>query len=216
MRASVIERILSSRLVAILRLPDLHQAEAISLALLAGGVRVIEFTLTNPEAASVVGELKRRIPHFSDGRAALGLGSVRSLDEAERAIEVGADFAVSPITDPAIIARCREAGLVSIPGALTPTEIHVAWQAGADIVKVFPAAGLGPGYITSVLGPMPYLRLMPTGGIGIDQIPDFLRSGAVAVGVGGPLSDSQRIAAGDWHGLTQVAAQAAQAAESWQ
>jgi 2-dehydro-3-deoxyphosphogluconate aldolase/(4S)-4-hydroxy-2-oxoglutarate aldolase len=204
--STVIELITETRLVAILRLPDLSRALRLSQALLEGGASVQEFTLTNPEALEAIKEVRAKLPAFNEGRAAVGAGSVRSLAEAEAAITAGAQFIVTPITQLEVIAACKEAGVPITPGAFTPTEIATAWEAGADIVKVFPARMLGPGYVKDILAPMPYLKLMPTGGVDLENLGDYLDHGAVAVGVGGNLLDKEAISNGDWEKITASAA----------
>lgn len=146
--------------------------------------------------------------------AAIGIGSVRNIAEARAALDASADFVVSPITNLAVIEACAEAGVAVMPGAFSPTEIASAWEAGADIVKVFPARGLGPGYIKDVLAPMPYLKLMPTGGIDLKNLQSYFAAGAVAAGIGGNLIDSAAIARGDWQAVADVAAQYAEAARN--
>jgi 2-dehydro-3-deoxyphosphogluconate aldolase/(4S)-4-hydroxy-2-oxoglutarate aldolase len=171
---------------------------------------VQEFTLTNPQALKALREVKRALS-ASATAAAIGIGSVRSLDEAQAAIEAEADFIVSPITNVHIIERCVRSNVAVMPGAFSPTEIANAWDAGADMVKVFPARGLGPGYIKDVLAPMPYLKLMPTGGIDLSNIHSYFAAGAVAVGIGGNLLDKNAIARGDWQTLTSAARQYSEA-----
>lgn len=210
-KAEVLQWIERSRIVAIVRLDDLTHAIAISRALAQGGIVAQEFTLTNPDALRVIEPVQRALA--AEGyEAAVGIGSVRNLEEANAAIASGADFIVSPITRADIIGQCRQAEVAVMPGAYTPTEIAHAWEYGADVVKVFPARQLGPGYIKDVLAPMPYLKLMPTGGVDLNNIATFLNSGAVALGVGGNLIDPQAIRAGDWQSITDIATQYSQAA----
>ncbi len=211
MKSQVLQLINRMRIVAIVRLDDLSQAVAISRALARGGILAQEFTLTNPDALKVVREVKEALS--DDGfDAAIGIGSVRSKDEADASIAASADFIVSPITLPAVIEICNQAEVACMPGAYTPTEIATAWDCGADVVKVFPARALGPGYIKDVLAPMPYLQLMPTGGVDLQNIDKFFAAGAVAVGIGGNLIDSAAIARGDWQAVSDVARQYSQAA----
>lgn len=210
MKSQVLQLITERRIVAIVRLDDLSQAVAISRALAHGGITVQEFTLTNLGALRAVGEVKKVLAN--DGlHAAIGIGSVRNCDEAQAAIDAEADFIVSPITKPSIIQCCASAQVAVMPGAFTPTEIATAWEAGADVVKVFPARGLGAGYIKDVLAPMPYLKLMPTGGIDLKNIQSYFAAGAVAAGIGGNLVDAATIARRDWTAVTNVARQYAEA-----
>jgi 2-dehydro-3-deoxyphosphogluconate aldolase / (4S)-4-hydroxy-2-oxoglutarate aldolase len=213
MKSHVLELILHTRLVAIIRLDDLSQAVQLSKALLAGGVTAQEFTLSNPQALNALSEVKAALSEFSSGQAAIGLGSVRNVDEAHAAIKAGAQFVVTPITKLAVIEVCKQADIPVMPGAFTPTEIATAYEAGADVVKVFPARALGPNFIKDVLAPMPYLKLMPTGGVDLENMANFFKAGAVSVGVGGNLLDKKAIEAGDWEKVSRIAAQYAKAAQ---
>lgn len=201
-----IKTILDARLVAILRLDDLSVAELITEALFEAGVRALEFTLTNPDAPAVVRKMRDE-NQSSAQKTVIGIGSVRSLEEAKLAIDSGAQFIVSPITSVQIIDYCKQNKVAVCPGAYTPTEIATCWDAGADIVKVFPAKTLGPGYIKDVLAPMPYLKLMPTGGVDLKNIASFFAAGAVAVGIGSQLLDPVIIQNKDWGKLTQIASE---------
>jgi 2-dehydro-3-deoxyphosphogluconate aldolase/(4S)-4-hydroxy-2-oxoglutarate aldolase len=199
--------ILESRLVAILRLSDLQDAIPLVESLLEGGIQALEFTLTNPESPRVVSECLKHFHQLTTGNATIGLGSVRTLDEAKLAIDSGAQFIVSPITHLGVIESCRQANIDVCPGAYTPTEIALAHEAGANIVKVFPARNLGPNYIRDVLAPMPYLRLMPTGGVDLHNVNDYFRAGAVAVGVGGQFLNPTWIRDRDWSSIRTAASQ---------
>lgn len=211
MKSQVLQLITTQRIVAILRLDDLSQAVSISRALAAGGILAQEFTLTNPDALRVVRDVQSALA--DDGYiAAIGIGSVRQRDEAQAALAAGADFIVSPITNTHILEACQQAEVAVMPGAYTPTEIATAWDAGADVVKVFPARTLGPGYLKDVLAPMPYLKLMPTGGVDLKNLQSFFAAGAVAVGIGGNLLDASAIASGQWAAITAIAKQYSEAA----
>jgi 2-dehydro-3-deoxyphosphogluconate aldolase / (4S)-4-hydroxy-2-oxoglutarate aldolase len=196
-----------TRLVAIIRLDDLSEAVDLSAALLAGGVAVQEFTLTNPAALAALKRVRESIPAFRDGSGALGVGSVRSLAEAKAAIDAGAHFLVTPTLRLNVISHAVEQGVPIMPGAYTPTEIATAWEAGAAAVKVFPARQLGPGYIKDVLAPMPYLKLMPTGGINLENMEQYFRNGAMAVGIGVQTFDAEAVARRDWQAVTAIATQ---------
>ncbi len=199
--------IFQSRLVAILRLEDLSAATQIADTLIGAGIRALEFTLTNPESPSVIKSIRETNPAIREGNAVIGLGSVRSLKEAKIAIDFGAQFIVSPILSVPIIEYCKQNKVAVCPGAFTPTEIALAWDAGADIIKVFPARALGPSYIRDVLAPMPYLKLMPTGGVDLKNIAQYLEAGAVAVGIGGQLLDPIALQNKDWNTVAKVAQQ---------
>lgn len=213
MKSQVLQLIDRHRIVAILRLPDLTHAVDISRALAAGGICIQEFTLTNLDALKVVRPVKEALAR--DGiPSAIGIGSVRNADEARAAIEADCDFVVSPITNRLVIDACVNSDVAVMPGAFTPTEIAAAWEAGADIVKVFPARGLGPNFIRDVLAPMPYLKLMPTGGVDHSNVQTYFAAGAVAVGIGGNLVDSAAVARRDWQTLTSAAKQLVEAARN--
>ncbi|AMV35510.1 KHG/KDPG aldolase [Pirellula sp. SH-Sr6A] len=203
--------ILDSRLVAILRLSDLQDALPLVESLLSGGVRALEFTLTNPDSPRVVSECLKHFDELTTGNATIGLGSVRNVEEAKRAVDCGAQFVVSPITDLRVMEYCHRFHIPTCPGAYTPTEIALAHEAGAGIVKVFPARNLGPEYIRDVLAPMPYLRLMPTGGIDLQNVMRYFRSGAVAVGVGGQFLNPTWIQEKNWASIRDAASQFAAA-----
>jgi len=205
------EVLAESRLVAILRLDCLDQAPRIVDTLLEAGVRCIEFTLTNRKAPSWVSRLVAEHPSFRSGQAFLGMGSVRSLEEAKLVIDSGAQFIVTPIMQPEVIRRCVDSEVPIACGAYTPTEIAMAWDSGADLVKVFPVRGLGPSYIKDILAPMPHLKLMPTGGIDSKNAGEYLVAGAQAVGVGGTLCSPALIEQGDWDSIRRAAVEVVQA-----
>lgn len=209
---TILEFVSKVRLVAVIRLPDLSIAAELSRALIDGGVKALEFTLTNRESIDVIKTLRQELPEFESGEAIIGAGTVTNSDDAQACIDVGAQFIVSPTTKIPVIQQCNRANIVIMPGAFTPTEIETAWDNGADVVKVFPATTLGPKYIKAVLAPLPHIKLLPTGGINLDNIDDYIKSGVVAVGVGGNLLDTQAIASGNWDVIKATAAQYAQAA----
>lgn len=202
----VVDLILASRLVAILRLDDLTHSIKLVESLLGAGVRAVEFTLTNPDAPAVITELRRVIPAFSDGTAAIGLGSIRNAVEARMAVDAGAQFLVSPIALESIVDEGKKHDVAVCLGAYSPTEIAMGWDFGADIIKVFPARSLGQNYVRDVLAPMPYLRLMPTGGVDLANMADYFNAGAVAVGVGGKFVDPGWIRNEQWDEVTRAAA----------
>jgi 2-dehydro-3-deoxyphosphogluconate aldolase/(4S)-4-hydroxy-2-oxoglutarate aldolase len=171
------------RVIAILRGDYRESAEAVGEALVEGGLQALEVSLTSPEALSVVARLSRRL----EGRALVGVGTLRRPEDCRRAADAGARFAMSPHTSPELIGAARAAGLAAIPGAFTPTEISAALDAGADVVKLFPADWVGGRGLTSLLAPFPGVRFVPTGGVGLDAAREYLARGAWAVGVGSPL-----------------------------
>ena len=205
------DTIFQARMVAILRLDDLSTAIPMAESLFNAGIRALEFTLTNSNTPAVVRRIRNESQDILSGNAVIGIGSVRSLEEAKIAIDSGAQFVVSPITSIPIIDYCKQNRVAVCPGAYTPTEIAMSWDAGADIVKVFPARNLGAKYIRDVLAPMPYLKLMPTGGVDLDNIASYFAAGAVAVGIGSQLLDPEAIRNQDWGKIQQTAAHYVQA-----
>jgi 2-dehydro-3-deoxyphosphogluconate aldolase/(4S)-4-hydroxy-2-oxoglutarate aldolase len=212
--SNVVNIVTRGGVVPVVRLADLGQAVELSRALLAGGVTAVELTMTSPGALDALPLLLENVPEFRSGEAALGMGSVLNVDMAEAAIEKGAMFIVSPMLDLPSVAVCVRRGVPVMPGAFTPTEIQTAWTAGAAVVKVFPASAVGPAYFKDVLAPLPHLKLMPTGGVDLSNIADFIRNGAVAVGAGSSLVDKRIIAAADWSELTRRAARFVQAVQN--
>jgi 2-dehydro-3-deoxyphosphogluconate aldolase / (4S)-4-hydroxy-2-oxoglutarate aldolase len=196
-----VTRIGDSGLVAIVRLDGEAPLLDIARALVAGGVDVLEFTMTTPGALDVLAMASKSL----GDDLLLGAGTVLDSETARAAILAGARFIVSPTLSAAVIATCRRYSVVSIPGAYTPTEILTAWELGADYVKVFPAGGLGPRFLKDVLAPLPQVRLIPTGGVALDNIPTFFEAGAAAVAVGGNLVSKSAVASGDLNGLTAIA-----------
>jgi 2-dehydro-3-deoxyphosphogluconate aldolase/(4S)-4-hydroxy-2-oxoglutarate aldolase len=200
-----IEKLLNARLVAIVRLDDLSQGPRIAETLFEAGVQAIEFTLTNSDSPKLVSSLRKQHTGVLAGDNVIGLGSVRTLNEAKIAVECGAQFVVCPITSVPIIEYCKRNHVAVCPGAYTPTEIATAWEAGADLVKVFPARSLGPMFIRDVLAPMPYLKLMPTGGVDLDNVHAYWSAGAAAVGIGSQLLNTNAIRSHDWEAIRSTA-----------
>jgi 2-dehydro-3-deoxyphosphogluconate aldolase/(4S)-4-hydroxy-2-oxoglutarate aldolase len=184
--------------IAVVRLNDLSQAVPLTEALVTGGVRAVEFTFTNPTAAEAIAAASAAL----GPRALIGAGSVLDAETARVAILAGARFVVTPTVSPATIEICNRYGVATTIGALTPTEILTAWQAGATYVKVFPANLGGPRYLRDVLGPLPQLKLIPTGGVDADNAGEFIRAGAVAVALGSNLVDGRSVATSAWETIT--------------
>ena len=180
--------------VAVIRMQEPERLRAVIDALADGGVRALEVTMTVPGAI----ELIRTLSSALSDDFLLGAGTVLDAQTAVHVIDAGARFVVSPVFRPAIIDVCHRNGVAALPGCFSPTEILTAWESGADIVKVFPATALGPSFFTDVRGPLPQLKLMPTGGVTLDNAGDWIRAGAVAVGVGTALLDRKAVAAGDY------------------
>lgn len=188
--------------VAIVRLPDAEAAVPVAAAMHVGGIRLIEVTLTTVGALDAVGSMRAA---GLDGLC-VGVGSVRTADDAKRAFDAGAEYLVTPTTNRDVIAAVKAAHVPIVCGGLTPTELDTAHQAGADYVKLFPASAGSPRYLREVLAPLPDLRIVPTGGVNASNVPDFRAAGAVGVGIGSALVDQQIVAAGDWPELERRAA----------
>ncbi|MEM1165743.1 MAG: bifunctional 4-hydroxy-2-oxoglutarate aldolase/2-dehydro-3-deoxy-phosphogluconate aldolase [Planctomycetota bacterium] len=201
-REDIVREVIDAAVVAVVRLPEVSLLRPVAEALLAGGVRGIEVTMTVPNALEGIRELAADPP---DGLL-LGVGSVLDADTAARAVEAGARYVVSPIFKLEVVRAAHAGGAAAMPGCFTPTEVAAASDAGADICKVFPADVLGMPFFKGVLAPMPHLRLMPTGGVTLDNAGDWLRAGAVAVGAGSALVDKKAITAGDFGAITTNAA----------
>lgn len=189
------------KLVAIVRLDDLSIARALTTALVDGGIRAIEFTLTNADAIATIAEMRAAV----NDEVTIGAGSVISADQVWAVAEAGAQFVVSPTWKREVNSACQEAELPFMPGAFTPTEILNAWEWGASVVKVFPANHLGSSYIKDVLAPLPGLKLMPTGGVKLDNLREHLDNGAFALGVGSSLINNAAVADRDWGKLRENA-----------
>jgi 2-dehydro-3-deoxyphosphogluconate aldolase/(4S)-4-hydroxy-2-oxoglutarate aldolase len=197
--AQTIERV---GLIPVLRAKNAAQAHAVVKAMIAGGVTVVEVTMTVPGAIDVLKELKAE---YGD-KLLLGSGTVTTAEQAEATIDAGAEFVVSPSLHPAVIAMTKKKGKLSIPGSLTPTEVITAWEAGADYVKIFPCSAVGgASYLKSLLAPFPHLKLIPTGGVTLGTAESFLRAGARALGVGSDLVNLAAVDAGNPEIITEAA-----------
>ncbi len=194
---TALEIIAKHKLVAIVRLDDLSIAKELTKALIDGGIRAIEFTLTNSDAVAAIAEIRELV----DNSIIIGAGSVITAEQVWAVADAGAQFVVSPVWKRAVNSACGETGLPFMPGAFTPTEILRAWEWGASAVKVFPANHLGSRYIKDVLAPLPHLRLMPTGGVNLDNVREHLDNGAFALGVGSSLISNEAVADRDWDRL---------------
>ena len=194
----VLRRITDCGVIAVIRASSTDQLLDVARALLAGGVVSVEVTMTTPGALDGIRMLSQRL----GGDALIGAGTVMDAESCRRAVEAGAQYVVSPHFDPQVVAATRGLGKVSIPGALTPTEILRAAGGGADVVKVFPSAGLGPSYFRDVLAPLPHLKLMPTGGVDPRNAGEWIKAGAVCVGAGASLVPKEAVAKRDWAAIT--------------
>jgi 2-dehydro-3-deoxyphosphogluconate aldolase/(4S)-4-hydroxy-2-oxoglutarate aldolase len=200
-KTQVLERIRSTGLIPVIRARSADEASQAVDAIQAGGVGVLEITMTVPGAVELIREVALRATD-----ALVGAGTVLDPETATSCIEAGARFVVSPALNLDTIATCREAGIAVIPGALSPTEVVTAWNAGADLVKVFPAGAVGgPSYIKALKAPLPQIELVPTGGVNLKTAGDFIRAGAAALGVGGDLVDLAALRRGEAAVLTERA-----------
>ena len=208
-KENTLEQIRSTGVVAVVRVDSQDEAIGATRALLKGGVCCIEITFTVPDAATVIARVAKEnaAGNFEspDCSLCLGAGTVTSIEQANAAIDAGALYLVSPCVVPAVIATANARGVAMLPGALTPTEIFNAHQMGGDIIKVFPATKMGPGYLKDLKGPFPKIPLMPTGGVDAANAGEWIKAGAVALGVGGQLVDRAAIKAGNWEVITQRA-----------
>jgi 2-dehydro-3-deoxyphosphogluconate aldolase/(4S)-4-hydroxy-2-oxoglutarate aldolase len=202
-REAIVQRITALGALAVVRLPRADDVLPIAQALHAGGVSAIEVTMTVPGALQAIERLARE----GDAELLIGVGSVLDAETARRAVEAGARFIVSPVFRAEVVEEAQRQGAAALPGAFTPTEILRAHEAGADLVKVFPSDALGPAFIKGVLAPMPFLRLVPTGGVTPDNAGSWIRAGAAAVGLGSALVDAALVARGDWRMITSLARQ---------
>ncbi len=197
-RAAIVRRIEELGVVAVIRLKDPNAVRATVEALASGGVRALEVTMTVPGAVALIAEIAPRLP----ADFLLGAGTVTDVDTARAVIDAGASFVVGPVFRPAIIAACHERHVPAVPGCFSPTEILAAHEAGADMVKVFPATSLGPQFIKDVRAPLPQVKLMPTGGVTIANASEWIRAGAAAVGLGSALVDAKAIDGGRFDVIT--------------
>ncbi len=209
-RQEILDSVLASGAVAVVRMADSGRLVRLAEAIAEGGVTAIEITMTTPNALAVIEETGRQL----GDAVTVGVGSVLDAETARRAVDAGARYVVSPVFKPEVVAESHRLGVPVMPGCFTPTEILTATEAGADVVKVFPADVFGPTFFKAVLAPMPHLRMMPTGGVSLTNAGDWIRAGAVAVGVGSALLDKQAIADGDWATLTRNARTLRQSVEA--
>ncbi|HBR35152.1 MAG TPA: 2-dehydro-3-deoxyphosphogluconate aldolase [Firmicutes bacterium] len=202
-KEAYIQGIIETGIVAVIRVNDAAELMDTTIALNQGGVKALEITMTSPGALEAIREASTQL-----GEAAIiGVGSVLDPETARAAILAGAKFVVGPVLNLDVIRLCQRYSVPCIPGAFTPTEILRAWEAGADVVKAFPATKLGPSYFKDILGPLPQLRLTPTGGVDLDNVGEFIKAGASFVGVGSALVNKKLIAAKKWDELSALAKQ---------
>ena len=200
-KTEIISRLTNPGIIAVIRAQSSEQVPAVCEALLAGGVIAIEITMTTPNAIAAIRDASAR---FGE-RAVVGVGTVLDANTCRDAIAAGAQFVVTPVLRPELVPMAHAANVPIMLGAYSPTEAQLAHEAGADFVKIFPADGLGPAYMKSLRGPLPQLRLIPTGGVDVNNVADFLKAGCAAVGVGSLLVSAKILETADWPELTRRA-----------
>lgn len=187
--------------VAIVRVSNAREAVDVCMAIARGGVKPIEVTMTVPGAIDAIKEFKSAVKE----EVLIGAGTVLDPETARACILAGAEFIVSPTLNLEVIKVCRRYSKIIIPGTFTPTEILTAWEAGSDIVKVFPASVGGPGYLKDIMGPLPQVKLVPTGGVNLETTPEFIKAGAVAVAAGTSLVNKKAVSEQNWDIITETA-----------
>jgi 2-dehydro-3-deoxyphosphogluconate aldolase/(4S)-4-hydroxy-2-oxoglutarate aldolase len=202
-RETILKRILDGGIVAVVRSESPAALVKVVRALAQGGVTAAEITFTVPDAVDVIRQVRREL----GDSIVLGAGTVLDPETARAALLAGAEYIVAPVVNLEVIRLCHRYDKVVMPGAFTPTEVLTAWEAGADIVKVFPADVGGPAYLKALRGPLPQVRLMPTGGVDLTTAEAFLKAGACCLGVGGSLVEAKAIAAGDFNRIRDLARQ---------
>ncbi len=210
-REEMMQKVLDCGIVAVVRAKDGSQLVEVCRALADGGITVAEITFTVPDALGVLKAVKSELGH----RILLGAGTVLDSETARAAILAGAEYLVSPTLNLEVIALARRYGKLSMPGAFTPTEILTAYEAGADIVKIFPAEVVGPAYFKAIRGPLPQVRMMPTGGVDLITAARFLDAGACCLGMGSQLIDPKALAAGDMNTIRETAAKYRAVVDDW-
>ncbi|MDY0209972.1 MAG: bifunctional 2-keto-4-hydroxyglutarate aldolase/2-keto-3-deoxy-6-phosphogluconate aldolase [Acholeplasma sp.] len=200
MKNPVLNKLVESGVVAVVRAQSKEEATQIALACIEGGLKAIELTFTVPNAHEVIRHLR---DHISEDKLILGAGTVLDIDTAKLAIESGATYIVSPGFDLETALYCNEVNVPYMPGCLTITEMLTALKAGVEIVKLFPGSAFGPSYVKAVKGPLPNINIMPTGGVSLDNVGEWIKNGVVAVGVGGELTAPAKN--GDFDGVRKNA-----------
>jgi 2-dehydro-3-deoxyphosphogluconate aldolase/(4S)-4-hydroxy-2-oxoglutarate aldolase len=207
-KADIIARLTNPGIIAVIRAQNAELVPAVCKALLDGGVNALEITMTTPNAIAAIRDTCAR---FGD-HAVVGVGTVLDADTCRAALDAGAQFVVTPVLRPELVPIAHAADRPIMLGAYSPTEAQLAHEAGADFIKIFPADGLGPAYMKALRAPLPHLRLVPTGGVDVKNVGDFLKAGCAALGVGSLLVSAKILENEDWPELTRRAAAFVQAA----
>jgi len=200
-REKIASQIMAAGLVAIVRVPRPEWTVPLATALVAGGIRAVELTMSIPNALEAVRTIDREL----GDKILLGVGTVTDDDTCRAAIDAGAKYIVSPVTKPSLVGAAHALDRPVMLGAYTPTEAQAAHEAGSDFVKIFPADTLGPGYIKSLLAPLPHLKIVPTGGVNLDTMEAFLAAGSAALGTGSALLKKEIVAGENWGELERLA-----------
>ena len=200
-KEKMLQFLIDNGVVAIVRADNSSQLVQVAEAIREGGVRAIEFTMTTPDALDLIKETSKKLGQD----VLLGAGTVLDPETCRAAILAGAQFIVTPTLNTDVIKMCQRYSKVVVPGALTPTEILTAWDAGADMVKVFPATLGGPQYFKDLHGPLPQIKLVPTGGVSLENTGDFIKAGAVAVAVGSNLVNNKLVKEGKFAEIAETA-----------
>ena len=200
-KSEIISLLADPGIIAVVRAQKTEQVLPLSEALIAGGVNAIEITMTTPNAIEAIDEASQKI----SSRGVVGVGTVLDAESCRAAIQAGAEFVVSPILRPELVPLCHAADRPVMLGAYTPTEAQLAYEAGADFIKIFPSDGLGPNYIRAIRAPLPHLRIIPTGIAKADDIAEFIKAGCVGVGLGSLLVSSEILRTNNWSELTRSA-----------
>ena len=202
-KAEVIAQLIDTGIIAVVRAQSGEQVLPLSEALLEGGVRAIEITTSTPDAIKNIRKARQALGE----RAIIGVGTVLDVETCDAACEAGAEFAVSPVIKPELVAAAHKHDRPIMLGAYTPTEAQVAHEAGSDFIKLFPADGLGPRFIKNLRAPLPHLRLVPTGGVTVENVGEFISAGSIALGIGSALVSEDILNNADWPKLTHRAKQ---------
>jgi len=202
-RDTILKRILDGGIVAVVRADSGESLVKVVRALAEGGVTAAEITFTVPDAIDVIRQVRKEV----GDAVVLGAGTVLDPETARVALLAGAEYIVAPTVNLEVIRLCRRYDKAVMPGALTPTEVLTAWEAGADIVKIFPADVGGPAYLKALRGPLPQVRVMPTGGVDLDTAESFLKAGACCLGIGGSLVEAKAVSTGDFARIGDLARQ---------
>ena len=203
MKSEIIARLADPGIIAVVRAQKSEHVIPLSEALLAGGVIAIEITITTPNAIAAIRDARQKLGE----RALIGVGTILDADTCRSALQAGAEFVVTPVLRPEFVPIVHGAERPIMLGAYTPTEAQTAHEAGADFIKIFPADTLGPGYIKGIRAPLPHLRIVPTGGVDVHNVADFLKAGCAALGVGSSLVSAKILQDANWPELTRKAAE---------